>query len=384
MPLLTSVIVALGARRVALLDDARDPARLVADDAAVAVRFGELGREHGRGRAASPGGARGAASACRPRAAGRRRRAAARCRTSRQRRLGLQQRVARAELRRLHDELRGGPSRRERGAHLVGAVADDDHGVDPREAHRRPEHVLDEGPSGQRVQHLRPRRLHPRALAGRENHDVQGHPLILPRARRGARQFPQETIGGSVSAQKASSSCSGVKSSSRSGLRRGFRTDARSPAQEVEGVGASPLRAKTAASRYSAESCLGSSPRTLRANSSAWPIVVVVEGGCCRRQALFQRQRSVGPAGRSVDSRSQSAEIDTRAIQQRTLGREAHDDRPWKAAPLRHRHAAARPPCRAETAGQPRGQAACRSDEGRRGWPRSSSRGRQSRVDSSG
>ena len=92
---------------------------------------------------------------------------------------GLQQRVTGAELRRLDDELDGRATIGQRGAHVVGAVADDEHGGRGLELVGGSQHVFDNRPAGQRVQHLRPGGLHPRALAGGENHDVESHLPIL-------------------------------------------------------------------------------------------------------------------------------------------------------------------------------------------------------------
>ncbi len=59
------------------------------------------------------------------------------------------------------------------------------------EAVDSPQDVLDEGTARQGVEHFREGGLHPRALAGRQNHNVQRHPSILsahPVAARPCRQ----------------------------------------------------------------------------------------------------------------------------------------------------------------------------------------------------
>ncbi len=78
----------------------------------------------------------------------------------------LLHRVAGAQLRRLHRELRpAGELRFE----LLAQVADHDHGVRRRELGERGHQVLDHRPPGDRVEHLVAGALHPRALARGED-----------------------------------------------------------------------------------------------------------------------------------------------------------------------------------------------------------------------
>ena len=91
-----------------------------------------------------------------------------------QRGLGLKQRVAGAELRLLQCKPQARPFRRALAARLRLVADDHDRGYGRRS--RPPEHVLNQREAGDPVEHLRQRRLHPRALAGREDDDVDvGH-----------------------------------------------------------------------------------------------------------------------------------------------------------------------------------------------------------------
>jgi hypothetical protein len=97
-----------------------------------------------------------------------------RARLPRQHRLGLEQRVAGAELRRLQDELEAGPPR-QRSPHLVLAVSDHEHGLFGVERVHGVEHVLDHRAAGDGMEDLGPVRLHPGAFPGGEDDDEQ-HP----------------------------------------------------------------------------------------------------------------------------------------------------------------------------------------------------------------
>jgi hypothetical protein len=116
---------ALLARRVALFDNAHDLSGSIADDASVAVRIVELDGEHGR---------RGASRVVRleqPLQRGRLKQRNVRveeqhrARLAREHRARLNQRVARAKLRRLNDELKMWTAG-ERGPDCLRAVPDDD------------------------------------------------------------------------------------------------------------------------------------------------------------------------------------------------------------------------------------------------------------------
>jgi len=161
---------AFGLARVAVLDDARDGA-VFANDPAVAGRVGEARGEHGRC------GARGAVFLDERRD----RRPAQERDVAREQqhvavrvaehRFGLQQRVAGADLRVLRHEPAAAPAHCR--LHRVGLMADHD-------GHRRRagraggvEDVVEQGPSGELVQHLGPLGFHPCALAGGQNHDVE-------------------------------------------------------------------------------------------------------------------------------------------------------------------------------------------------------------------
>ena len=89
-----------------------------------------------------------------------------------QRRLGGQKRVAGPELW-LLDHKREACVARQRRLDGVRLVADDDGRRLRREGCGSREHVLDHRQAGDAVQHLRPRGFHPRALARREDDDVE-------------------------------------------------------------------------------------------------------------------------------------------------------------------------------------------------------------------
>ena len=89
-----------------------------------------------------------------------------------QRRFGLSQRVARAARRRLHDELER-LAMRQRRAHVVGRLTDDQSGGGGGQPVRGAQDVLDHRQAAERMQHLWPRGLHPCALAGGEHNEVE-------------------------------------------------------------------------------------------------------------------------------------------------------------------------------------------------------------------
>jgi hypothetical protein len=89
--------------------------------------------------------------------------------------LGLLERMRRPKLRFLHGELQA-RVRRQPGPHDLCLVTDDERHGGGVERARRPEDVFDHRTAGHCVQHLRQTRLHPRALSGRQDHDMRfGH-----------------------------------------------------------------------------------------------------------------------------------------------------------------------------------------------------------------
>ncbi|MEZ5416337.1 MAG: hypothetical protein R2708_03215 [Vicinamibacterales bacterium] len=84
---------------------------------------------------------------------------------------GLQQRVSRAQLRLLDNEadVRCGSG----GFNLSGAVTQHDRNRSGPQRAGQPQHPLEQWQPGGSVEHLRLRGLHPRPLAGRQDHDVQ-------------------------------------------------------------------------------------------------------------------------------------------------------------------------------------------------------------------
>ena len=68
----------------------------------------------------------------------------------------------------------------ERSAHLLAAVAVDDLDRGGMQRARSLDHVAEQGPAGERLQHLGPVRVHALTLAGGEDHDRQFHALQSP------------------------------------------------------------------------------------------------------------------------------------------------------------------------------------------------------------
>src|SRR5262245_28032053 len=88
-----------------------------------------------------------------------------------QRRSRLEQRVTRSELRLLRDELQLMPLR-ERSLDLVGAVADDNRDARRLQGGRGPQNAFDERQAANPMQDLGQQGLHPRALTGGQDDDV--------------------------------------------------------------------------------------------------------------------------------------------------------------------------------------------------------------------
>ncbi len=162
----------LGARRVALLHDARDGAGLVANDAAVPVGLVELGGEDRGHRPPGPVVFEQPADGTGLEQWHVPVEHHDRARAPRKVPLGLQQRVPGAQLWSLHDEPKSRVSG-ERAGDGVRFVADDESGRGGVEPRGGPDDVLDEWAPRKRMQHLRHRRTHACALAGGENDDVQ-------------------------------------------------------------------------------------------------------------------------------------------------------------------------------------------------------------------
>ena len=176
MPLLTSRISRSRGRRVAFLDDALDLPVGVADDAAVAVRIGQFHRQHGRRRLRLAGDARAAArsvAALQQRHVARR--AAAPCRTA------LPAPAPPAAARGRCRAAATAPTNCSAGRAASAARTSSAPWPTTTTCRRRASSSTVRrtcsmsGRPASGVQHFRARRLHSRALAGREDDDVKGH-----------------------------------------------------------------------------------------------------------------------------------------------------------------------------------------------------------------
>ena len=98
------------------------------------------------------------------------------------RRHRLHHRVARAEL--LGLQRPADLDARERGPHLVAAVPVDDFDRRRLQRLRSLDHMAEQRPAGERLQHLRAVRVHPLTLARGEDHDRQFHALQSPSRKR--------------------------------------------------------------------------------------------------------------------------------------------------------------------------------------------------------
>ena len=195
--------------------------------------------------------------------------------------------------------------------------------------------------------------LHSRALAGRENHDVESHAVILPLAarapaprlaRRGYRRLGQRPEGVVV--------VQDVEVVVVRGLGGGLRADRDGPCRAGRGHRASRRVARGSRragrargrvwGRRRERSCASSSAA---ASSSLLSAAVA---------AVSRSSMVLGAGGPPVELPLAERQIDRGAVEQRPLAGKAHDDGLEGRGPRRCRRAAAGPPCRAETGPGPR------------------------------